>query len=106
MYDTAVNIIVGSHVWVEDPDVAWIDGEVKKITNRVADIERTDGKKASGSSQGPLDKSVAQPMVEATTENNACSNHSSDYKACVQRNQECIEKRSDAQLMHKARVGE
>ncbi|KAM3248911.1 two-component response regulator-like APRR5 [Capsicum annuum] len=61
---------------------------------------------ASGSSQGPLDKSVAQPMVEATTENNACSNHSSDYKACVQRNQEGIEKRSDAQLMHKARVGE
>ncbi|XP_055817494.1 myosin-11-like [Solanum dulcamara] len=42
---TAVNIIVGSHVWVEDPDVAWIDGEVKKITNGEAEIERTDGKK-------------------------------------------------------------
>ncbi|KAF3658260.1 hypothetical protein FXO37_14486 [Capsicum annuum] len=53
---TAVNIIVGSHVWVEDPDVgshvwvedpdvAWIDGETKKITNGEADIERTDGKK-------------------------------------------------------------
>ncbi|KAK6775411.1 hypothetical protein RDI58_026412 [Solanum bulbocastanum] len=44
-YGTAVNIIVGSHVWVEDPDVAWIDGEVKKITNGEAEIERTDGKK-------------------------------------------------------------
>ncbi|KAF3677726.1 hypothetical protein FXO38_03628 [Capsicum annuum] len=45
----------------------------------------------------PLDESVAQPKVEATAENNACSNHSSGYKACVQRNRECIEKRSDAQ---------
>ncbi|KAK6265916.1 hypothetical protein QUC31_016753 [Theobroma cacao] len=25
------NIIVGSHVWVEDAEVAWIDGEVKEI---------------------------------------------------------------------------
>lgn len=52
---------------------------------------------ASGSSQGPLDESVAQQKVEATAENNACSNHSSGYKACVQRNRECIEKGSDAQ---------
>ncbi|CDY65579.1 BnaCnng47820D [Brassica napus] len=29
---TPVNIIVGSHVWVEDSDVAWIDGEVEKLT--------------------------------------------------------------------------
>ncbi|PHT38259.1 Alanine aminotransferase 2 [Capsicum baccatum] len=49
------------------------------------------------SSQGPLDESVAQPKVEATAENNTCSNHSSGYKACVQRNRECIEKGSDAQ---------
>ncbi|XP_055827247.1 two-component response regulator-like APRR5 [Solanum dulcamara] len=52
---------------------------------------------ASGSSQGPLDENVAQQKVEATAENNACSNHSSGYKACVQRNRECIEKGSDAQ---------
>ncbi|KAI3681378.1 hypothetical protein L6452_36172 [Arctium lappa] len=26
---TPVNIIVGSHVWAEDPEVAWIDGEIK-----------------------------------------------------------------------------
>ena len=25
------NIIVGSHVWVEDFEVAWIDGEVLEI---------------------------------------------------------------------------
>ncbi|KAJ8551594.1 hypothetical protein K7X08_021609 [Anisodus acutangulus] len=42
---TAVNIIVGSYVWVEDLEVAWIDGEVRKITNGEAEIERTDGKK-------------------------------------------------------------
>uniref|UniRef100_M4EPL9 Myosin motor domain-containing protein n=1 Tax=Brassica campestris TaxID=3711 RepID=M4EPL9_BRACM len=29
---TPVNIIVGSRVWVEDSDVAWIDGEVEKLT--------------------------------------------------------------------------
>ncbi|CAF2260618.1 unnamed protein product [Brassica napus] len=31
---TPVNIIVGSHVWVEDSDVAWIDGEVEKLTGQ------------------------------------------------------------------------
>ncbi|KAJ8554231.1 hypothetical protein K7X08_024909 [Anisodus acutangulus] len=51
----------------------------------------------SVSSQGPPDESVAQQKVEATAENNACSNNSSGYKACVQRNRECIEKGSDAQ---------
>lgn len=55
---------------------------------------------ASGTSQGPLEESVAQQKVEATAENNACSNHSSGYKACVQRNRECIEKGSDAQVTY------
>ncbi|PHT68621.1 hypothetical protein T459_28108 [Capsicum annuum] len=45
---TAVNIIVGSYVWFEDPDVASVDGLVEKISNGKADIERTDGKKTSG----------------------------------------------------------
>ncbi|KAK4759356.1 hypothetical protein SAY87_022487 [Trapa incisa] len=42
---TPVNIIVGSHVWVEDPDVAWIDGSVVKITGKEVEIEATNGKK-------------------------------------------------------------
>ncbi|KAM3303551.1 hypothetical protein P3S67_014581 [Capsicum chacoense] len=42
---TAVNIIVGLYVWFEDPDVASVDGEVERISNGKADIERTDGKK-------------------------------------------------------------
>ncbi|KAK7277807.1 hypothetical protein RJT34_22824 [Clitoria ternatea] len=43
---TPVNIIVGSHVWIEDPDVVWIDGQVTKITGKDAEIETTNGKKA------------------------------------------------------------
>lgn len=40
-----MNIIVGSHVWIEDPGEAWIDGQVTKITGKDAEIERKDGKK-------------------------------------------------------------
>ncbi|KAK7285902.1 hypothetical protein RJT34_20687 [Clitoria ternatea] len=41
---TPVNIVVGSHVWVEDPEVAWIDGQVSKISGTDAEIETTNGK--------------------------------------------------------------
>ncbi|KAK4841974.1 hypothetical protein QYF36_013527 [Acer negundo] len=41
---TPVNIIVGSHVWVEDPEVAWIDGEVKEINGREATLITSQGK--------------------------------------------------------------
>jgi len=40
-----VNIIVGSHVWIEDPEVSWIDGQVLKIKGKDAEIETTNGKK-------------------------------------------------------------
>ncbi|XP_057816575.1 myosin-17 isoform X2 [Cryptomeria japonica] len=39
-----VNIVVGSHVWVEDPEVAWIDGEVIEINGAEAKIQTTNGK--------------------------------------------------------------
>ncbi|KAK6936615.1 Signal transduction response regulator, receiver domain, partial [Dillenia turbinata] len=52
---------------------------------------------SSNGQQGPQDESVAQQKVEATAENDAGSNHSSDYMPCVQRNNEGIEKGSDAQ---------
>ncbi|KAG2302442.1 hypothetical protein Bca52824_031093 [Brassica carinata] len=35
---TPVNIIVGSHVWIEDTDVAWIDGQVEKINGQEVEI--------------------------------------------------------------------
>ncbi|KVH97182.1 Myosin, N-terminal, SH3-like protein [Cynara cardunculus var. scolymus] len=43
-YGTPVNIIVGSHIWAEDPEVAWIDGEVIKIKGNNATIITTNGK--------------------------------------------------------------
>ncbi|KAF5746964.1 Myosin family protein with Dil domain [Tripterygium wilfordii] len=42
---TPVNIIVGSHVWIEDPEQSWIDGQVSKITGKDAEIETSNGKK-------------------------------------------------------------
>ncbi|CDP07639.1 unnamed protein product [Coffea canephora] len=41
---TPVNIIVGSHVWAEDPEVAWIDGEVTEIRGNDATIVTTSEK--------------------------------------------------------------
>ncbi|CAL5398354.1 unnamed protein product [Camellia sinensis] len=41
---TPVNIIVGSQVWAEDPEVAWIDGEVIEIKGSNATIVSTNGK--------------------------------------------------------------
>ncbi|XP_012567542.1 myosin-12 isoform X2 [Cicer arietinum] len=41
---TPVNIIVGSQVWVEDPEIAWIDGEVTEINGTNATIITTEGK--------------------------------------------------------------
>ena len=42
---TPVNIIVGSHVWVEDPNLAWIDGEVVSIKNNEVHVQTSSGKK-------------------------------------------------------------
>lgn len=50
MQGTPVNIIVGSHVWIEDPSVAWIDGHVLKINGNEAEIQTSDGKKVMPSS--------------------------------------------------------
>ncbi|KAG6471144.1 hypothetical protein ZIOFF_072245 [Zingiber officinale] len=41
---TPVNIIVGSHVWVEDPEAAWIDGQVTAVNGDDATILNSDGK--------------------------------------------------------------
>ncbi|GJT60277.1 myosin family protein [Tanacetum coccineum] len=43
---TAVNIIVGYHIWVEDPGEAWIDGTVTKITGQEAEIKTFSLKKS------------------------------------------------------------
>ncbi|XP_010537575.1 PREDICTED: myosin-5 [Tarenaya hassleriana] len=38
------NIIVGSHVWVQDPDLAWVDGEVIRINNHDVHVHTRKGK--------------------------------------------------------------
>ncbi|GKU88974.1 hypothetical protein SLEP1_g3179 [Rubroshorea leprosula] len=45
----------------------------------------------------PQDESVGEQKAEATSENNAASNHASGYMACVPRNNEPLEKGSEAQ---------
>ncbi|KAI8565380.1 hypothetical protein RHMOL_Rhmol03G0254500 [Rhododendron molle] len=39
-----VNIIVGSHVWVEDPVLAWVDGEVIRLNGQEVHVRNTSGK--------------------------------------------------------------
>ncbi|KAK4591212.1 hypothetical protein RGQ29_021419 [Quercus rubra] len=39
-----VNIVVGSHVWVEDPVLAWLDGEVTRINGQEVHVKTTNGK--------------------------------------------------------------
>ncbi|XP_024022505.1 myosin-17 [Morus notabilis] len=37
------NIVVGSHVWVENPNVAWIDGEVTRVNGPEIHVHTRDG---------------------------------------------------------------
>ncbi|WVZ99417.1 hypothetical protein U9M48_044721 [Paspalum notatum var. saurae] len=39
-----LKIVVGSHIWLEDKDLAWIDGEVFQIEGRNAHVRATNGK--------------------------------------------------------------
>ncbi|TKY62281.1 Myosin-6 protein [Spatholobus suberectus] len=40
----AANPVIGSHIWVEDPDVAWIDGEVLEVKGEEIKVLCTSGK--------------------------------------------------------------
>ncbi|KAL8040274.1 hypothetical protein ABFX02_10G087500 [Erythranthe guttata] len=64
-----VNIIVGSHVWVEDPVSAWIDGQVNQIDGQNAHIQTTKGKKivANISKVFPKDTEAAPGGVDDMT---------------------------------------
>ncbi|KAK4351679.1 hypothetical protein RND71_030992 [Anisodus tanguticus] len=41
---TPVNIIVGSHVWIEDQNIAWIDGQVSQINGQDVQVQTSDGR--------------------------------------------------------------
>ncbi|KAF9608924.1 hypothetical protein IFM89_012092 [Coptis chinensis] len=43
LQETQVNIHVGSHVWVEDSALAWIDGQVMNINGKDAEIRTSNG---------------------------------------------------------------
>ncbi|CAI8615587.1 unnamed protein product [Vicia faba] len=58
---TPVNIIAGSHVWVEDPEVSWVDGQVAKITGQDAEIETSNGKKIVAKLSKILPKDMEAP---------------------------------------------
>ncbi|OMO72005.1 IQ motif, EF-hand binding site [Corchorus capsularis] len=58
---TPVNIIVGSHVWVEDPDEAWLDGEVLKIADKNAEIQTSTGKRITAKLAKIYPKDVEAP---------------------------------------------
>ena len=41
------NIVIGSHIWVGDPELVWIDGEVININREEAEIQTSNGKTVS-----------------------------------------------------------
>ena len=43
----AENIVVGSHVWVGDPELVWIDGQVLSISGEEAEIQVSNGNKVN-----------------------------------------------------------
>ncbi len=43
----AISYVVGSLVWMEDPDEAWIDGEVVKVDGEEIKVLCTSGKTVS-----------------------------------------------------------
>lgn len=43
----SVSITMGTQVWVEDPDDAWIDGEVVEVNGDTIKVQCTSGKMVS-----------------------------------------------------------
>ncbi|CAK9187637.1 unnamed protein product [Ilex paraguariensis] len=58
---TSVNIIVGSHVWVEDPALAWVDGQVIKISGEKAEVQISNGKNVGAKLSNIYPKDMEAP---------------------------------------------
>ncbi|KAD0611557.1 hypothetical protein E3N88_43986 [Mikania micrantha] len=58
---TAVNIIVGSHVWVEDTAQAWIEGLVTKIKEKEVEVQIGDGKTVAANLSKVYPKDMEAP---------------------------------------------
>lgn len=61
MQGTPTNIIVGSHVWIEDSDVAWIDGLVLNVNGQEIEIQASNGKRVVASLSNIYPKDVEAP---------------------------------------------
>ncbi|KAG6416227.1 hypothetical protein SASPL_123652 [Salvia splendens] len=46
---TPPKVYEGSHIWVEDPEVVWIDGKVLKILGDEVEVETSDGRTVTAS---------------------------------------------------------
>ncbi|KAJ6810054.1 myosin-6-like [Iris pallida] len=66
---TPVNIAVGSQVWAEDPDTAWIDGEVLEVRGGEITISTSNGKTvvAKASNVYPKDAEASPCGVDDMT---------------------------------------
>ncbi|KAK9931325.1 hypothetical protein M0R45_018603 [Rubus argutus] len=69
MHAGNVNLAVGSLVWVEDPEVAWIDGEVVGVNGEEVEINCTSGKTvvAKASNVYPKDPEFPECGVDDMT---------------------------------------
>ncbi|KAA8548907.1 hypothetical protein F0562_000591 [Nyssa sinensis] len=54
-------IVVGSHVWAEDPEVAWIDGEVVEVNDEEIKINCESGKTVIASTSNVFPKDSEAP---------------------------------------------
>ncbi|KAK4408131.1 Myosin-11 [Sesamum angolense] len=58
---TPVNIVEGSYVWVEDPEVTWIDGQVEEIKGDEAEVRISEEKKVVANLSKIYPKDVDAP---------------------------------------------
>ncbi|KAK9732887.1 hypothetical protein RND81_04G029800 [Saponaria officinalis] len=63
MQGTPVNIIVGSHVWAADAELAWVDGLVVNINGQDVEIETSDGKKVTAKLSKLCPKDMEAPSA-------------------------------------------
>ncbi|KAK6940586.1 Dilute domain [Dillenia turbinata] len=58
---TLANLVVGSFVWVEDPDDAWIDGEVVGVNGQEIKVNCTSGKVVTVNASNAYPKDTETP---------------------------------------------
>ena len=58
---TKSRFVVGSHVWIEDADEAWMDGQVEEVNGEDLVINCTNGKKATVNVSTAFPKDTESP---------------------------------------------